>query len=451
MSSRPSRPTRRSFVKSIAYAGAALPLTPHALARAVSPNGKLHYAGIGVSNMGWSDYSSITGSPKVQVVGICDIDTSVMGQAVGRAPDAPKFQDFRKMFDAIGNDIDAVNVTVPDHMHAYIAMHAMRAGKHVYCQKPLTHTVWEARQMALLAEKNKLTTRMGNQIHSHIAYRLGCRMLRDGIIGKVNAVHSWVGASGAGFYGGEAPPDRTDPVPKSLDWDKWLGVAPERPYVNDIYHRFKWRAWKAFGGGGLGDFGCHIFDPPFTALELTAPTTIIAEQDGMTEQRWPKTSRVSYRFPGTKFTEGDIDVFWYDGGRMPTRDLAPDMPDDHNLGGAGSLFIGTEGQMFLPHVAGPRVYPQDKQHEYLKNRPDLGQWHHWHDWVDACIAGKTDTADNFAYAGPLTETVNLGLIAVKLVGQKFEWDAKNLRITNNAAANAMLTKEYRKGWQIAPA
>lgn len=442
----PSRVTRRTFIKSIALAGATLPWAMPRLARAASPNGMLRFAGIGVNGMGWSDVSSIGSHPKVSMAALCDIDSARFGEAAKRWPDAPRFQDFRDMFDKMGKDIDAVNVTIPDHMHAYVALHAMRLGKHVYCQKPLTHTLWEARKMAQVAAEQKVITRMGNQIHSQIEYRMAVRMIKDGLIGKVSQVHSWVGASGKGFVALEAPPQKSDPVPDTINWDHWIGVAPMRPYVNGIYHPFNWRAWKDFGGGGLGDFGCHIFDPPFSALDLTAPKTIVAEQEGMTEQRWPGTSKVSYVFPGTPFTTDPVELYWYDGGRQPDRALAPQMPAGQNFPGAGSLFIGDKGIMVLPHVGGPRVFPQDLLSSWAK--PDLGSRHHWHGWVDACLSNDTTLTDQFAYAGPLTETVNLGLIAVTLPGEKLEWDAPNMKITNNEKAQTLTTREYRKGWEI---
>jgi len=446
----PNRFTRRQVVQSIAVAGASMPAVMPALVRAASPNGKLRFAGIGVNGMGWSDVSSITSHPKVEVVALCDVDTARMDKAAMKWPNAPRFQDFRRMLDQHEKDIDAVNVSIPDHMHAYVAMNAMRRGKHVYCEKPLTHTVWEARQMARLAAKNNLVTRMGNQIHSRLEYRMGCRLLRDGVIGKVREVHSWVGNSGKQYCELEAPPSGSDPVPASVDWDLWIGVAPHRPYVKDIYHPFKWRAWKDFGSGGLGDFGCHILDPPFTALELTAPKTIVAEQDEQTAQRWPAGTQVRFVFPGTKFTASDtLNVTWYNGTRKPSRDLVPDMPGDQNLPGAGSIFVGEKGVMVLPHVGGPRIYPQDLLSGY--DKPDLGSRNHWHDWVDAALAGDPNISDNFAYAGPLTETVNLGLIAVRFAGQTLQWNPEKLTITNNPQARSYITKDYRNGWAVDPA
>ncbi len=189
------------------------------------------------------------------------------------------FADYREMIDQLGDKLDAVIVSTPDHMHAPAAMYAMNRGKHCYCQKPLTHTVWEARQMRLLADKKQLITQMGNQIHSNLEYRMGTRLLKEGVIGKITAVHSWVGVKGQNYYGGKARPDSAE-VPKSLDWNLWLGAAPERPYAPEVYHPFKWRDWQDFGSGALGDFACHILDPVFTALDLTAPKTIKCDHEG---------------------------------------------------------------------------------------------------------------------------------------------------------------------------
>ena len=250
---------RRRFLTKSAVAASALLAAP-AIVRAATLQQTLHVAAIGVNGMGWSDLSNIGSHASVKFVGFCDIDKSRFDKADKAFPDVPHFADYRQLLADNGGKIDAVIVSTPDHMHAPIAMAAMRLGKHVYCQKPLTHTVWEARQMRLLAEQKKLTTQMGNQIHSNAEYRMGVKLIQDGAIGKVREVHSWVGVQGRQYC------NRTDrpadaPVPEGVDWDLWLGPAPFRDYEPDTYHPFKWRDWQDFGGGGLGDFGCHILDP----------------------------------------------------------------------------------------------------------------------------------------------------------------------------------------------
>ncbi|MDH3582678.1 MAG: Gfo/Idh/MocA family oxidoreductase [Phycisphaerae bacterium] len=442
----PSCPIRRrTFVRCVAIAGATPPAFAPALVRAASPNAKLRFAGIGCNGQGWSDISQIATSPNVHMVAFCDVDERRFDRVAKRWPQAPRFRDWRKMFDRHEKDIDAVNVSIPDHMHAYVALDAMRRGKHVYCEKPLTHTVWEARQMAKVAEATGLTTRMGNQIHSRIVYRLGVRLIRDGAIGKVKAVHSWVNAHGHGRARRTTAPSQGRPVPAALNWDTWLGVAPARPYAEQLYHPVNWRDWQAFGSGAIGDFGCHILDPVFTALELTAPVSLSSEHTGLVGEVWPKSETIRYVFPGTPFTaDKSIHVTWYDGRRQPPLSLGK-MPEGTKYPGSGSLFVGTEGNLVLPHFAAPRLYPQEKYkgHKYPKLEPK----HHWVDWVEAARAGK-QVSDNFQYAGPLTETVQLGNVAARFPGKELLWDPAGFQITNAAKANAYLTREYRRGWEI---
>jgi hypothetical protein len=370
------------------------------------------------------------------------------------------FVDFREMLATLGDQVDAVTVSTPDHMHAPAAMMAMRAGKHVYCQKPLAHTVWEARQMRLLAEKQGLTTQMGNQIHSNMEYRMGTRMIREGAIGKVKEVYSWSAASG-NQYSRLLEPPQADKVPAEMNWDLWIGAAPERDYAA-VYHPMGWRDWQDFGGGALGDFGCHILDPVFTALGLRAPLRIQTKNSGINGHIWPAHQEVVYHFPGGDLIAGEtLKVTWMDGGVRPDRKLAK-MPPELDLPRSGSLFIGEEGNLVLAHVAGPRLYPLSKFEGFAY--PKEESLSHWHVWVDACLNGTT-TSDGFHYAGPLTETVQLGNVAARLaVGLTdrrvsgvdpeplvLEWDAEAFRVTNHEGANKLLTKTYRPGWEVAPA
>jgi len=325
-------------------------------------------------------------------------------------------------------------------------MAAMRMKKHVYCQKPLAHTVWEARQMRLQAKISGVITQMGNQIHSHEAYRTGVKLIRDGVIGKVRAVHSWQPNPGNKYTGLTKRPEPSGAaVPESLNWDLWLGPAPFRPYEPEIYHPFNWRDWIDFGGGTMGDFGCHLLDPVFTALELTAPIHVQAENAGVNPETWPAAETIRFLFPGTAWTAGKtLPITWYDGGRQPDRALTQ-MPEDAKFPGAGSLFIGENGTMILPHVKMPSLYPVEKFGEFAIE--PVAKSSHYHAWVDGAIA-STKTTDSFDYAGQLTEAVLLGNVATRLPGERLEWDAANLRLTNSEAATRMLTKTYRDGWQI---
>jgi predicted dehydrogenase len=434
---------RRSFLQTAA-AGAAAVLAGPAILRAETKKAELHVAAIGANGMGWSDLSSVGSHSKVKFVGFCDVDSARFDKVDKSFPGVPHFADYREMIEQLGDKLDAVIVSTPDHMHAPAAMFAMNRGKHCYCQKPLTHTVWEARQLRLLAEKKQLITQMGNQIHSHVAYRLGTRLLKEGAIGKVKEVHSWVGVKGQQYYAGTKRPPQAD-VPASLNWNLWLGAAPERPYAPEVYHPFKWRDWQDFGSGALGDFACHILDPVFTALDLTAPNSILAEHQGFNPELWPGPETVTYVFPATKYTTGDtIKVIWRDGGMKPPRELAQ-LPEGVDLPGGGSLFIGEGGTMVLPHVGMPQVYPRDKFATFKS--PEEKDLSHWHVWVDG-VLNNTKTSDGFHYAGPLTETVQLGNIAALHPGKKLDWDVKGLKITNLPEANSLLTKKYRKGFEV---
>ena len=435
--------SRRSFLQTTA-AGAAAVIAGPAVISAQTQKTELHVAAIGANGMGWSDLSSVGSHAKVKFVGFCDVDSARFDKVDAKFPGVPHFADYREMIDKLGDTLDAVIVSTPDHTHAPAAMFAMNRGKHCYCQKPLTHTVWEARQMRLLADKKQLITQMGNQIHSNLEYRLGVKILKDGAIGKITAVHSWVGVKGQNYYPGTARPPQAE-VPKSLEWNLWIGCAPERPYAEKWYHPFNWRDWQDFGSGALGDFACHILDPVFTALDLTAPKTIQCDHEGFNPELWPGPETVKYVFPATKYTAGDtLPVTWYDGGRKPPRELAQ-LPEGAELPGGGSLFIGEGGTMVLPHVGMPQLYPKDKFADF--KQPEEKGLSHWHVWVDAVLS-NTRTSDGFHYAGPLTETVQLGNIAALHRGKILEWDVEALKFKNLPEANALLTKQYRKGFEV---
>ena len=301
-----------------------------------------------------------------------------------------------------------------------------------------------------MAEKARVITQMGNQIHSAREYRTVVQLLRAGTIGRIVAVHSWIGNKGNQFTGLKERPavTKTPTPPATLNWDLWLGPAPERPYVPDVYAPFKWRDWQDFGGGGLGDFGCHILDPVFTALDLTAPVSIRVENTGVNPETWPEAETVSYVFPGTAFTAGaTLPVAWYDGGRQPDLALAQ-MPAGKKLPGGGSLFIGEGGTLVLPHVGMPALYPADKFTDFkIAETPGAN---HYHAWVDAVLAG-TKTSDGFHYAGPLAEAVQLGNVATRLPGKTLEWDAAALKFSNAPEADKLLTKDYRSGYEVAAA
>ncbi len=435
--------TRRHFLKTSAAAIAVAP----AIVRGSNLNSKLQIASIGSSGKGFSDFTRMASHPRAIHIAFCDVDLSRTEKALELRPEADVFQDYRDMLEGRGDQIDAVSVSTPDHMHAYIALDAMRRGKHVYCQKPLTHTVWEARQMALQAAKSKVITRMGNQIHSHTVYRTAVQAIQSGKIGKVKRVHSWVRGTGHGFSGYLDRPKGKHSIPDTLDWNLWLGVAPERPYGGErIYHPFAWRDWQDFGSGALGDFGCHILDPVFSALKIKGgPLEIVAEHTGMNDEVWPAQATVNYLFPGTRLTEKEkIRITWYNGGLKPA-DGSSHVPKDTALPSSGSLIIGEEGTIVLPHYKEPIFYPEEKYPQgSIEAAEDLS---HYHGFVDGCLSG-VQPSDGFDYAGPLTEAVQLGNIAQRFPKKSLLWDAESLRFTNHEAANKFVSKKYRSGWSI---
>jgi predicted dehydrogenase len=458
----PASSSRRTFLKQSAIAGTALAFP--AVLRAADLNSRVNVAAIGVDGQGYSDLHNVASHPKVKFVGFCDVDSTRFARADAAVPGVPHFQDFRVMLEKLGDTVDAMIVAIPDHMHALVAIEAMKRGKHVYCEKPLAHNVWESRQMRLWAAKKNVVTQMGNQIHSAVEYRMGTRLIREGAIGKVKEVYSWVSVTGNERTRLLEPP-APGPVPDGLDWNLWIGCAQMRAYSPIVYHPFAWRDWQEFGGGAIGDFACHILDPVFTALGIKAPLTVGADNTGINQHIWPTAETVRYVFPGTEFTAGPtLNVTWSDGGVRPDRKLAQ-MPAEVDLPRSGCLFIGEKGNMVLPHVGGPRLYPIEnfKDFSYPKDIKGLS---HYHRWIDAIVEG-TKTSDDFEYAGWLSEAAQLGNVATRLPRRPvssrgrltvapeemniLEWDAENMRFKNSDAANALLTRTYRSGWEVTPA
>lgn len=442
----PHRTSRRTFIKTAAAAGAGLSLSATSWSQVLGANTRLRVASVGTGGKGWSDLVNVAASPHVEVVALCNIDEGPdhLGRAATKYPKATTYTDWRKLLDAAKN-IDAVIVSTPDHMHAPISMAAMQLGKHIYCQKPLTHTVFEARQMQQAAKRAGVVTQMGNQIQSHVAYRTAVALVHQGAIGKVSEVHSWQ-SGGMRWLMEEDRPAGADPIPKVVHWDNWLGVAPERPYKTKIYHPFNWRGWQDFSNGQLGDFGCHILDPVFMSLGLTSPRTIRAEAPPINKEVWTKSATVFYEFPGTSRTAGDtLPLTWYEGeGHKPALE-ALGLPAGFKLPGSGSLLKGDQGSLLIPHVANPQLLPGDKFADF--KLPDVGARDHYVSWADAC-RGEGKTTSHFDYAGPLTEAVLLGTVAIRLPQEKLDWDAAALKVKNSAKATALLTKPYRAGWEV---
>jgi len=443
--------TRRSFLKQMVGVGAAAPLILSGSTRGAAAGGKLRHASIGVGGMGGNDLGQFGGNPHVRIVALCDVDRGRLEQAAKKYPHARLYQDWRELLEKEADAIDSVNVTTPDHMHAPIAMTALRLGKHVYCQKPLCHDIGEVRRLTEEAAcRPGQVTQMGIQIHSHIAYRTAVAMLQFGLIGKITEVHSWSNKAWTGKKGQtERRPDRTDPVPEGLAWDLWLGTAPERPFVEGLYHPSNWRRWIDFGTGTQGDMACHIVDPVFSALGFTSPEWVMSYRTPPFEETYSPDNKIVHHFPGTKYTAGDIDYYWYDSGAMPESGDWP-LPRG-KLPRQGSMFIGEKGHLLLPHIGGPQPLPREKFEADLQrfkdevHLPDIPN--HYQQFVEAALGRGTTTAP-FSYAGPLTETVLMGTVINRFPKEKLIWDAKACRFANSEKANAHLYRPYRDGWHV---
>ena len=438
---------RRTFLQQLAAGVAAAPFITRGL-RAQSPNGKIRHASFGAGGMALSDLKGLMKHPSIEIVAAADVDLSRTAEFRKLFPEARVYQDFRELLEK-ETDLQTCNVSTPDHMHAPIGTAALRRGLHVYGQKPLTHNLYECRRLTELAREKKAVTQMGIQVHSNSEYRTAVKAIQSGAIGKVKEVHTW---SSKAWGDTGTKPDRVDPVPEGLNWDLWLGVAADRPFIGQgWYHPGNWRKRLDFGTGTFGDMGCHIYDPVFKALALTAPLSIRSEGAAPNEHSWATDAICHYVFPGTAFTEGKtVAVTWYDGKQRPPAEILalavdPDAPaDDKNnlVPDQGSIFIGTDGVMVLPHVGQPRLLRAAKGRtvEIVEGES------HWFQFLDAAL-GKGKTSAGFDYAGPLTEAVLLGSVASRFPQQELKWDAAALKFTNVEAANQFVKRSYRAGWE----
>ncbi len=408
----------------------------------VAPNERLNIAGIGAGGRGFGNLGRMAETENI--VALCDVDDDRAGRAYDQWPNAKRFKDFRKMLDDMSNEIDAVVVSTPDHTHAVATLASIQLGKHVYVEKPLTHSVLESRALAEAARWHGVVTQMGNQGNDRDGLRQTCEMIWNGAIGEVHTVHCW--SDRPIWPQGMAERPEESPVPDTLDWDLWLGPAPYRPYAEEAYVPFNWRGWWDFGAGALGDMGCHILNPANLALKLGHPSTVeVIQQDGMTAESFPKSSVIRYEFP-ERAGMRPVTLFWYDGEEKPPR---PDgLDDDVEIGGGddGTLFIGTDGVMTCErHGENPRLLPERLMNDYEKPDPVLprGIPHH-KEWIMACKGGP-EPWSRFDIAGPFTEWVLLGNVAMR-AEQRLQWDPENLRFTNVPEANQWLHRDYRDGW-----
>jgi predicted dehydrogenase len=432
--------SRRSFLHTGA-AVAAVPLLGPRLS-IPTPAETLRVANIGVGGMGAGDLNNVSKGKNVRIVALCDVDANRLGAAAKKHENAATFKDFRKLFDKVHKDIDAVVVSTPDHMHGSIAIAALSLGKHVYCQKPIAHNLYECRRMADLAREKRVVTQMGTQIHSHAAYRTYVATVKTGILGKISAAYCWVGKSWAGPAKGR--PSKADKIPDYLDWDLWIGVAPERPYVNKIYHPARWRGWLDFGSGTLGDMGCHIFDPVFTALGIGAPNKVLSRGDMHHAETFAANSDILYEFPGSKRTTETLKLQWTDGKNARPAAARKHLPKDTRLPGSGSVIIGEHGCMVLPHWGMPKIYRDgDEVKDKLEKLPSKN---HYHEWTDAC-RGEDQATTPFSYSGPLTEAVLLGTVAGRFPDESFTWDIEKMSF-GDKKADALVKRTYRDGWEL---
>jgi len=421
-----------------------------------SANNKLNIAGIGVGGQGGSDINAVSSE---NIAFLCDVDLDRASGTIRKHPNAKVYRDFRVMLEKEAKNIDAVVIGAPDHIHAPAAIMAMKMGKHVYCEKPMAHTIYEARRMTQVAKETGVVTQMGNQGHAGEGLRLYREFIQDGAIGTVREVHVWSDRAGTAerpwWPQGIGRPTQTIPVPEHLDWDLWLGPARWRPYAKfpngrggeATYVPFNWRGWWDFGCGAIGDMAVHNADPAFFALDLDAPTAVEAETSGVNDETLPIWNIIRFEFPA----RGDrpaIRMTWYDGSKLPPR--PDDLEEGRRLGDNGILFIGDKGKLLGGSHAGvPRLIPEARMKEYGKPPQTLPRspGHH-KEWIDACKAGKPEDAKSgFWYAGPFTEALLVGNLAVRLQ-RRVEWDAKTMRSPNCPEADNYITKFYRAGYSI---
>jgi predicted dehydrogenase len=429
---------RREFLKESAAAAAIASFAAPGLVKTRSPNEKLNIAVIGVAGRGEAQLSA---AKQENVVALCDVDSSKLGAAAAHLPGVKTFRDFRRMFDKMHRQIDAVTVSTADHTHAVASMMAMRLGKHCYCEKPLAHSVFEVRTMTDIARQNKLATQLGTQIHAGANYRRAVEWVQSGVLGEIREVHVWLGANFQGparpteVSQPDAPKDRP-PVPANLDWDLWLGPAPFRPY-HPAYAPFSWRYWWSFANGVLGDFFCHYCDLAFWALGLRYPTTVEAEGPVHPEStaRWT-IARQQYPARGN---QPPVTLTWYHGGAYPAWVKEKGVP----LWGSAVLFVGSKG-MLIADYGQHQLLPKGNFAGVKARIPDsIG---HHEEWIKACKSGSPTTC-NFEYSGPLTEAALLCNVALR-TGKKLQWDPAALKAINCPEADKYLRREYRKGWTL---
>ncbi|MBI82880.1 MAG: oxidoreductase [Planctomycetaceae bacterium] len=441
--------SRRSFLKSTLPAAISVTIVPrHVLGGPgqTPPSEQVNVAGIGAGGMGGHNIRAVS-QHGANIVALCDVDDERGRRNFELFPKARRYRDFRVMLEKESKHIDAVTVGTPDHVHAVASMAAIHDGKHVYCEKPLTHSIFEARAMATGAKEHGLATQMGNGGHAKEGARLTNEWIQAGVIGEVREVHVWTDRAGNYWPQGVGRPAETPPSPPGLDWDLWLGPAPNRPY-HPMYHPQKWRGWWDFGTGALGDMGCHIIDHPVWALELGHPKSVEARATlaGLNTETFPVAAVIYYEFPA-RGKLPPVTMTWYEGGLLPP--TPPVMSAGESLPGNGALYIGSRGVMY--HGSGgdmPRLAPvelAEEARQVPKTMPrSVG--HHL-EWIEACKGGKP-AMSNFGYSGPLTEIVLLGNLALRVPGRRIEWDGEKMKALNAPELDQHIRRDYRAGWTL---
>ena len=444
--------SRRDFLTKTGVATAGVMVVPrHVLGGKgfTAPSDKLNIAAIGSGGMGGGNIGRVTSE---NIVALCDVDFARAAGTFKKFPKAKQYKDFRKMLDK-EKSIDAVIVATPDHTHAVAAMAAIKRGQHVYVQKPMTHDVFEARKLTEAAREYNIASQMGNQGRSGEGTRRLAEWIGAGAIGDVKEVHSWTNRP-VWPQGIDRPSD-TVPVPDTLDWDLWLGTAPERPY-NPTYLPFNWRAWYDFGAGALGDMGCHVLDPVFNAMKLKYPIWVQGSRSYDVQQMWkrfennetyPRATMITYKFPAREGMP-PVKLKWYDGGILP--EWPAELDGAKIPMGGGSMFIGEKGVIICSTYGDDvQMFPEERFLEYKTLPKTLKRIETSHEmnWVEACKGGEP-ASSNFDYSGPLTEMVLMGNLAIRVPGERLLWDGENMTVTNNEDANKYIRREYRNGWEL---
>lgn len=431
--------SRRRFLQTVAATTAVAPFLS-VPCRTAPP--MLRHASIGANGQAFSDLLSFAKHPSFDLVAVADVDLARFERVQQRFPKVRVYQDWRELLKKEHKNIDSVNVSTPDHMHCLIALEAMRDGKPVYVQKPLCNTIRETRLLTEYARRKGLTTQMGIQVSSTPGQRYGEALVRSGVVGKIREVHTFSNKS----WGDDKPlPETTDPVPAPFDWDGWLGVSGARPFKRGVYHPGEWRRRVGFGTGTLGDMGCHIYSPPYRALNLTSPIAVTAYGPSPNAESWATKARVKLTYPGTEYTaDTTVDVWWYDGGELPPDSIRE--PVGNRFPEQGSVVVGTDGMIVLPHMRPDAFVLPDAKMAALP-AIDLAERDHYAEFVDVVLGGgKQKCSANFDYAGPLTESVIIGNVAAHFPGETLKFDARSLTFPDKREANQYLARPYRHGW-----